>query len=234
MGGCLERNATCPVAKTKCRSAPVQHQLRTSTVHRPPLCRPPQAYLEQVRASPDCWRLCLARFEASQYLEVRFWCAQTLSSLARSSYAQLPPEARNQLKRALVAAGTQPAAAQLPSFLRNKIAQAVVAIAAHEYPDQWPSFFQARGRGRGGAAAVACSLLRVLVVIAVLCFACWTSCSALPTPQSDQSIAADASPWSAGPAGHSEPGAVCSGHVLQVGWPSEAAGAAGPQQLQAV
>ncbi|KAI7842372.1 hypothetical protein COHA_004011 [Chlorella ohadii] len=114
-----------------------------------------QAYLEQVRASPDCWRLCLARFEASQFLEVRFWCAQTLSSLARSSYAQLPPEARDQLKRALVAAGTQPGAAQLPSFLRNKIAQAVVAIAAHEYPDQWPSFFQdLLGTLAQGAAAV--------------------------------------------------------------------------------
>lgn len=116
----------------------------------------PQAYLEQVRASPDCWRLCLARFQDSQYLEVRFWCAQTLSSLARSSsYAQLPPEARDQLKRALVAAGSQPAAAQLPSFLRNKIAQAVVAIAAHEYPDQWPSFFQASRGGSCGWAAVA-------------------------------------------------------------------------------
>lgn len=109
----------------------------------------PQAYLDQVRASPDCWRLCLERFEASGYLEVRFWCAQTLSSLARSSYGALPPEARTQLKRALVASGTQPAAAQLPSFLRNKIAQAVVAIAAHEYPDEWPSFFQASARGGG-------------------------------------------------------------------------------------
>jgi exportin-T len=124
-----------------------------------------QAYLEQVRASPDCWRLCLGRFEASQYLEVRFWCAQTLSSLARSSYAQLPPEARDQLKRTLVAAGTQPAAAQLPSFLRNKIAQAVVAIAAHEYPDQWPSFFQDLLGTLGQGAPAVDLFCRILVSV---------------------------------------------------------------------
>ena len=101
-----------------------------------------QSYLQAARASPDCWQLCLQRFESSQYLEVRFWCAQTLTQLARHSYRQLPDAARLQMKQALIRHGTQQAAAELPGFLKNKVAQAIVAIAGHEYPDAWPSFFQ--------------------------------------------------------------------------------------------
>lgn len=114
-----------------------------------------EALLAQARASPDCWRLCLQRFQASGYVEVRFWCAQTLGALARHSYPSLPPEARAALKRALLEAGSGPGAAQLPPFLRNKVAQAIVAVAAHEYPDEWPGFFaDLLGTLRSGPAAV--------------------------------------------------------------------------------
>lgn len=205
-----------------------------------------QAYLEQVRASPDCWRLCLARFEASQFLEVRFWCAQTLSSLARSSYAQLPPEARDQLKRALVAAGTQPGAAQLPSFLRNKIAQAVVAIAAHEYPDQWPSFFQASGtlqggaeRGRWASLHECCCLTgghcrfqqsKCSGLLNMLCPWPGALLSSLPMPSCRHRRALML--FSAGPAGHAGPGRGCSGPVLQVAGSPGWQGRRRPRQLK--
>lgn len=36
------------------------------------------AYCEEVRCSAECWRLCLQRFSASSFVEVRFWCLQTL------------------------------------------------------------------------------------------------------------------------------------------------------------
>ena len=101
-----------------------------------------EAYLAQVKASPDSWQLCLARFDSSQYVEVRFWCAQALSQLARGGYRALPPDARAALKRALIQHGASPASAALPAFLKNKVAQAIVAIAGQEYPDEWPSFFQ--------------------------------------------------------------------------------------------
>ena len=100
------------------------------------------SYLQQARASPDCWQLCLARLQGSQYVEVRFWCAQALSQLARDGYRGLPPQARAQLKASLVAQGAQQSSAALPGFLKNKVAQAIVAIAGQEYPDEWPSFFQ--------------------------------------------------------------------------------------------
>ncbi len=81
-----------------------------------------EAYLEQVRASPDAWQLCLVRFESSAYAEVRFWCAQTLGALARHSHASLPPAGRAALRAALVAHGTQAAGGPpLPGFLKNKV-----------------------------------------------------------------------------------------------------------------
>ena len=37
-----------------------------------------QAYCAEVKASPDCWRLCADRFAATGYVEVKFWCLQAL------------------------------------------------------------------------------------------------------------------------------------------------------------
>ena len=75
--------------------------------------------------------------------EVRFWCAQALTALAAQQQPPLPPQARGQLKAALLASGTGAAGGPpLPGFLKNKVAQAIVALAGREYPDEWPSFFQ--------------------------------------------------------------------------------------------
>lgn len=102
-----------------------------------------QSMLSSVVASPDAWQLCLARLESSTYVEVKFWCLQTLHAIAQGpGYAALPQAARDQMKVALVAAGSGPGASRLPPFLRNKVAQTIVAIAATEYPDVWPTFFQ--------------------------------------------------------------------------------------------
>ena len=37
-----------------------------------------QAYCAEVKASPDCWRLCADRFASTGYVEVKFWCLQAL------------------------------------------------------------------------------------------------------------------------------------------------------------
>ncbi len=45
-----------------------------------PVCqqRRAAAYCDEVKRSPECLQLCLTRFTTSHYLEVRFWCLQTL------------------------------------------------------------------------------------------------------------------------------------------------------------
>ena len=37
-----------------------------------------QVYCAEVKASPDCWRICADRFAATYYVEVKFWCLQAL------------------------------------------------------------------------------------------------------------------------------------------------------------
>jgi hypothetical protein len=51
------------------------------------------ALLQSVKQSPGCWELCLERFASSSYVEVKFWCLQSLEELIRTSYAQLHVQA---------------------------------------------------------------------------------------------------------------------------------------------
>ena len=41
------------------------------------------AYLDGLKQSSDCWRLCVERFSPSGYGEVKFWCLQTLHEVRR-------------------------------------------------------------------------------------------------------------------------------------------------------
>ena len=43
------------------------------------------AYCEEVRRSAECWQLCLQRFSSSSFVEVRFWCLQTLHEVRRAA-----------------------------------------------------------------------------------------------------------------------------------------------------
>lgn len=36
------------------------------------------AFIAEVKRTPDVWRLCLERFSVSAFPEVKFWCLQTL------------------------------------------------------------------------------------------------------------------------------------------------------------
>lgn len=56
-----------------------------------------QAYLSSAKASPQAWELCLQRFDASSYVEVKFWCIQSLRELVNSSYRSLSPAAQLQV-----------------------------------------------------------------------------------------------------------------------------------------
>ena len=64
-----------------------------------------QSYLAGVKGSPQGWEMCLSRFDGSAYVEVKFWCIQTLHELVRSGYRQLAPPAQLQVGRAGGAGG---------------------------------------------------------------------------------------------------------------------------------
>eukprot|EP00798_Chlamydomonas_sp_ICE-L_P025196 gene25196-10836_t len=95
------------------------------------------SYVNDIKQSPECWRLCAERFSPATYPEVKFWCLQTLHEIIRTSYPKMPAEARAGIKSAMLTwlqrdcnTTTDP----LPAFLRNKIAQTLVSILQFEYP----------------------------------------------------------------------------------------------------
>jgi exportin-T len=43
------------------------------------------AYVANLKKSPDCWRLCVERFSVTGYPEVKFWVLQTLHEVRQLS-----------------------------------------------------------------------------------------------------------------------------------------------------
>lgn len=47
------------------------------------------AYCNETKAQPQCWQLCLEKYSTTTYLEVRFWCLQTMHEVcSESAYTQ--------------------------------------------------------------------------------------------------------------------------------------------------
>ncbi|KAG2493435.1 hypothetical protein HYH03_008254 [Edaphochlamys debaryana] len=114
------------------------------------------AYVNNIKRSPECGRLCVERFSASPYAEVKFWCLQTLHELIRTSYSSLSAGDKAAIRSALLTWVTRDCnnpSTPLAPFLRNKVAQTLVAVLQYEYPGNWPSFFHdligALGAGEG-------------------------------------------------------------------------------------
>lgn len=53
------------------------------------ICFPMQeravAYLNDIKAQPQCWQICLEKYATTSYLEVRFWCLQVLHEVSIQS-----------------------------------------------------------------------------------------------------------------------------------------------------
>ncbi|KAL0051899.1 hypothetical protein WJX82_004175 [Trebouxia sp. C0006] len=97
------------------------------------------AYCNQTKAQPLSWQLCLEKYSSTAYMEVRFWCLQTLHEVLITRYDQLDS---NVVKQAVLSwVRNTNVEHQMPPFLRNKVAQVIVALVQNEYPHKWPSFW---------------------------------------------------------------------------------------------
>mmetsp|Transcript_5354 Transcript_5354/g.11718 ORF Transcript_5354/g.11718 Transcript_5354/m.11718 type:complete len:1077 (-) Transcript_5354:655-3885(-) len=102
-------------------------------------------FVDSIKKSPECWKLCIERFSGTPYPEVKFWCLQTLHEIVRTSYRNLPADARAMVKGTMMSwvhKDCNNAQNPMPVFLRNKLAQTLVSILQLEYPHDWPTFFQ--------------------------------------------------------------------------------------------
>ncbi len=41
-------------------------------------------YCNEYRAQPQCWQLCLEKYSNTAYMEIRFWCLQTLHEVCEA------------------------------------------------------------------------------------------------------------------------------------------------------
>eukprot|EP00854_Cymbomonas_tetramitiformis_P021265 gene21265-25552_t len=88
------------------------------------------AYLENLKALPNCWQLCLERFSPSSHAEVKFWCLQTLLEVLKAQPSHFPAESSQQVNGALMLWLSDDCVREpsLPSFLKNKIVQIIVTV----------------------------------------------------------------------------------------------------------
>ncbi|GIL47531.1 hypothetical protein Vafri_4333, partial [Volvox africanus] len=112
--------------------------------YNPQLKEQASSFINDIKRSTECWRLCVERFSASPYSEVKFWCLQTLHELIRTSYGALAAADKGKIRTALMTWVQRDCNTQqqpLTPFLRNKVAQCLVAVLQYEYPGCWPTFF---------------------------------------------------------------------------------------------
>ncbi|KAL6000004.1 hypothetical protein ACLOJK_034681 [Asimina triloba] len=108
------------------------------------------AYCNQLKQSPAICLLCIDRLSFTKFVQVQFWCLQTLHESLRLRYASLPPDEKAHIRNALFSIATpapdsQSATSMMllnsPTFIKNKFAQVYVTLIYFEYPLIWSSAF---------------------------------------------------------------------------------------------
>ncbi|CAL8470725.1 g10267 [Coccomyxa elongata] len=116
------------------------------------------AYCDEVKASPSCLQLCLTRFASSPYIEVRFWCLQTLHEVLQKSSKAFEPQQLSLIKQTVWSWVRGAAQNALQPFLKNKIAQNAACIVQMDFQEQWQVLVGMLGEG-SGAADMFCRIL---------------------------------------------------------------------------
>lgn len=103
-------------------------------------------YFEQLKSSPDGWKLCAATFSNGNYFgndQVRFFCLQVIEHYLRYRYREADIDDQQSV-RSLICTCLQlmgNESNQDRNFLRNKVAQITSLGFVTDYPHRWPSFF---------------------------------------------------------------------------------------------
>ncbi|CAM9920641.1 unnamed protein product, partial [Discosporangium mesarthrocarpum] len=126
-------------------------------------------YCDEVKRSPDGWRLALQVFSTTSRAEARFFSLgilqEALGARAGAAARVTQPEDRKVLREAVFGwlQGVGPAGLEAQEiFVRIKVAVVLALLVKCDYPERWPEAFrELQGLLRGGAAYVEL-FLRVL------------------------------------------------------------------------
>ncbi|XP_068662995.1 exportin-T-like [Aristolochia californica] len=107
------------------------------------------SYCEQVKDTTSIARVCIDRLSDTKFVQVQFWCIQTVHEVLRLHYSSINPEEVSYIRKSIfsVACHDTPDGANSsrilegPTFIKNKLAQVVVTLIYFEYPLIWSSVF---------------------------------------------------------------------------------------------
>lgn len=103
------------------------------------------AFCNQLKESPSISRVCIDRLSFTKFVQVQFWCFQTIHESLRLRYTSISPEEKSYIRKSLLSIANQSSASislsESPPFIKNKLAQVLVTLIYLEYPLVCSSFF---------------------------------------------------------------------------------------------
>ncbi|XP_042492177.1 exportin-T isoform X1 [Macadamia integrifolia] len=106
-------------------------------------------YCQQMKETPTICRLCIERLTCTKFVEVQFWCLQTLHEVLRLRYSNMNPDDKSYMRKSMFSIACLEGpdeensirVLEGPAFIKNKLAQVLVTLIYFEYPSIWSSVF---------------------------------------------------------------------------------------------
>jgi exportin-T len=100
-------------------------------------------YCNNIKTSPDGWKICLQKLFRTTVMEVAFYCLEVIKSFIQHHYMSVSSEEQRQLRKALMTYLQTNVGGQIntPIPIKNKFAHILVLLFKVEYPEVWPNFF---------------------------------------------------------------------------------------------
>ncbi|KAK9099526.1 hypothetical protein Syun_026571 [Stephania yunnanensis] len=120
-------------------SGTIDHELKSRAV----------SYCQQLKESPSICRVCVERVLCTKFVQVQFWCLQTLQEFLHLRYSSMSPEEKLYFRESVMSMACDGRIGEKgsirfldgPSFIKNKLAQVLVTLIYFEYPMIWSSVF---------------------------------------------------------------------------------------------
>ncbi|KAK9101542.1 hypothetical protein Scep_024972 [Stephania cephalantha] len=120
-------------------SGTIDHELKSRAV----------SYCQQLKESPSICRVCVERVLCTKFVQVQFWCLQTLQEFLHLRYSSRSPEEKLYVRESVMSMACDGRIGEKgsirfldgPSFIKNKLAQVLVTLIYFEYPMIWSSVF---------------------------------------------------------------------------------------------
>ncbi|XP_077240947.1 ARM repeat superfamily protein isoform X2 [Tasmannia lanceolata] len=107
------------------------------------------AYCQQIKETSSICRLSIERVSSTKFVQVQFWCLQTLHEILHLKYSSINPDEKSYIRESVLSIAcyevpkdkNSVGVLDSPAFIKNKFAQVFVTLIYFEYPLIWSSVF---------------------------------------------------------------------------------------------